>query len=421
MKSERVSWRARLFGRAPGADGAKAAETALVLFAQGETARVEQVLREACEQFPDQANLHELLGAARLVAGDAPRALASLERAHVLGKPEPARLNMLGLACVMNGAQDRALALFSEAAALDPGHVPAQANAGWLNFAVGNVPASGGYLRRWLRAALPRTRPPGTSRRRLPGVTLCCIDCAYHEMAIHALERSLAQCEFAKALFFTDRDFDIEGVQVVRIDSLKSAADYSNFVIHQLGGYIETEFVLIVQYDGFVLHGAAWDEDFLGYDYIGAKIFLKDGFVVGNGGFSLRSQKLLRAMQDPLLAQYDAHTSSWQEDMAICVQHRAHLEREYGIRFAPGELADRFAVEASLPTLQTFGFHNLVQLGRLVDTDFAADAAPGTRAMPIRLRADTPFGPFHIETSVELGGGGEFDQQVAQHRQGSAG
>ena len=38
--------------------------------------------------------------------------------------------------------------------------------------------------------------------------------------------------------------------------------------MHRLASYIETDFVLIVQYDGFVLHAQAWDDDFLNYDYI---------------------------------------------------------------------------------------------------------------------------------------------------------
>src|ERR1700687_3454326 len=44
---------------------------------------------------------------------------------------------------------------------------------------------------------------------------------------------------------------------------------------------------------------AAWREEFLGCDYIGAQWFWHDDAMrVGNGGFSLRSRKLLLALQD---------------------------------------------------------------------------------------------------------------------------
>jgi hypothetical protein len=265
---------------------------------------------------------------------------------------------------------------------------------------------------------VPMTAPPG--RRKLPRITLCCIDCAYHDLAINALRMTMAQCEFGAVYFFTDRDFDLEGVRVIRIEPLASGQAYSNFVIHRLGAHIETDYVLIVQYDGFVLHAHAWDDDFLNYDYIGAKILLGDGYLVGNGGFSLRSKKLLRALGDATVGKYDAQNSPWLEDMAICVLFRDHLENVYGIRFAPGEVAERFASEASMPTRGTFGFHNVMQLAKLVESDFRVDDLAPTRRMTINLRADTPFGPFSMTTSVELRGTADFDRKVREHRQMAA-
>ena len=48
----------------------------------------------------------------------------------------------------------------------------------------------------------------------------------------------------------------------------------------------------------------------------------------GNGGFSLRSRRLLQALQDPRIA------LSVVEDETICRTFRPLLERDYGIRFA---------------------------------------------------------------------------------------
>jgi hypothetical protein len=125
-------------------------------------------------------------------------------------------------------------------------------------------------------------------------------------------------------------------------------------VIKELGRYIETSHVLLIQWDGFVVNPMSWNDEFLDYDYIGARWgWLTDGHAVGNGGFSLRSKRLLEALGDPHIAELEP------EDVAICRTYRAYLESAHGIRFAPEGVADRFAFEATYPTGLPFGFHGL--------------------------------------------------------------
>lgn len=434
-----AGWWSRLTGRAAAPEEfsspAQALAWARELFAQGELPRVHDGLRRACARWPGEGPLHEALGAACLNLGDAPGAIAAYERARAIGGDAAACLNQLGMACLTSGDQMRALALFMEAITLDPGHADARANVGWLNFALGRVPETFHHLRLWLALVLPKQGEalqgslPAT-RRALPDVTVACIDCAYHDLAVHALRRSLAHVDFGEALLFTDREVQAEGVRTVLIPPVRSSADYSNFVIHELGKHVRTDFVLIVQYDGMVINGQAWDDAFFGYDYIGSKIYLNDdaqagglreNFVVGNGGFSLRSRKLMDALRQAPFDQYDAHRSAWAEDLAICVHFHERLEREHGIRIAPGDIADRFSVDASLPGADTFGYHNIVQTARLVDHDFVADAPPGQRIMPIRLRTGTAFGPFRIDTAVPLGCSAEMSAQIRQELAASSG
>ncbi len=73
--------------------------------------------------------------------------------------------------------------------------------------------------------------------------------------------------------------------------------------------------------------------------------------VVGNGGFSLRSRKLLKA-----LARLPT-VPGVNEDWTISELHRPALERDFGIRFAPPETAARFSYEQRHPGKPTFGFH----------------------------------------------------------------
>src|SRR6185503_2962507 len=61
----------------------------------------------------------------------------------------------------------------------------------------------------------------------------------------------------------------------------------------------------------------------------------------------------LEALQDPGL-EFDRARP---EDKVICRELRPVLEARYGIRFAPVELAARFAFEHGAPPHPTFGFH----------------------------------------------------------------
>ena len=79
---------------------------------------------------------------------------------------------------------------------------------------------------------------------------------------------------------------------------------------------------------------------------------------VGNGGFSLRSRRLLLALQQP--GMQIVHP----EDLAICDINREQLESAHGIRIAPLEVAQRFAYERVLPSTPTFGFHGLFNFDR---------------------------------------------------------
>ena len=211
----------------------------------------------------------------------------------------------------------------------------------------------------------------------LPSVTLCCIDTVNPALALRALRLSRAGIRFARTLLLTDRKLEAPGVEVETIEPFASRADYSAFVLKSLLGHIDTPFVLLIQWDGYVINPAAWREEFLACDYIGAKWFwVQDGMRVGNGGFSLRSRKLLVALQDPRIA-LDGN-----EDETIGRSHRPLLEREHGVVFASEGLADAFAFEAAYPVGKPFGFHGLYNFCRVVEpADLSALARDFTPAI----------------------------------------
>lgn len=194
------------------------------------------------------------------------------------------------------------------------------------------------------------------TRIRLPQVTVCCVDTRHPDLALATLRRAADVAEFGEAVLFTAAERlrgDPAGIRVEPV-TIESIAAYSRFMLTGITDHVRTSHALVVQWDGFPTRATGWDDRFLEYDYIGAP--WPDAparAAVGNGGFSLRSRRLLDALAAPGMVH--AHP----EDLAICLANRPRLEEEFGIRFAPLELAERFSYERVPPTGRSFGFHGL--------------------------------------------------------------
>jgi hypothetical protein len=208
-----------------------------------------------------------------------------------------------------------------------------------------------------------------SSRRRFPEVTLVAIDTRAPVLAAAALARSMQQGDFARVCLFAEAAQLVDlpaGIEGLPIAPIKSGADYSRFVVRELPAHIGTPFVLVTQWDGFVIDGSAWRDEFFEHDYIGAVWpDQPEGLNVGNGGFSLRSLRFLHAAREfaGTLAPETLHP----EDLVLCRTHRHRLETEHGLRFAPAALARCFAFENEAAPAQAFGFHGPYHLPRLLD------------------------------------------------------
>jgi hypothetical protein len=208
-----------------------------------------------------------------------------------------------------------------------------------------------------------KLRPHRQSRKaahrlKLNRVTLCAATSVNVEATIAALAACLDQIEFADCVLLTDAAVDDahEGIRVAPIAPLLSSRDYSNYILTRLVDQVHTSHCLIVQWDGFVLDAARWEDRFLDFDYIGAPWPQFEEHVVGNGGFSLRSRKLLAACRDP------AFVRGHPEDLAICRTNRSLLEEKFGIRIADPVSAGRFAFEREGEDRATFGFHGVFNM-----------------------------------------------------------
>jgi len=160
---------------------------------------------------------------------------------------------------------------------------------------------------------------------------------------------------------------------------------YSDMCVHHFANLCNAPYMLVCQWDGFILNPEKWSDDFLKYDYVGAPL---GGFwhvaslwfeqnipgwknsykvtentsivggqrvLVGNGGFSLRSKKFLDASNSLSRTGWAANA----EDLYLCLERRRELE-DKGIKFCPVEVAKFFSRDSAVePPLQDlFGFHS---------------------------------------------------------------
>lgn len=202
----------------------------------------------------------------------------------------------------------------------------------------------------------------------LPNVSLICLDTRHPNLAASAMGRCLDRAKFGEAVLLTGAGFISPDprISVRPVDTLRNVADYSTFMVKHLHAHVACGHALIIQWDSFIIDEQAWDPAFLDYDYIGAP-WPHRAEPVGNGGFSLRSQRLLEALTDPDIRELHP------EDACICERYRKALENRHGIRFAPLELARRFAFELEPPQGPTFGFHGLFNFHQALPAD-ALDA-----------------------------------------------
>jgi hypothetical protein len=198
----------------------------------------------------------------------------------------------------------------------------------------------------------------------LNNVTLLCVETREPELAHWAIDKCLSGTQFAKVVLITNLDrvsnkrADIEYVQAPPI---KTTKDYSELLLTGLDQYVEGTHVLVIQWDSFVTNPELWTNSFLTYDYIGAVWPHHPKTAVGNGGFSLRSVKLLQAMKKP------GFVKRHPEDYCICADNKEYLER-HGIKIAPVNIAEQFAVERNA-WHPAFGFHGFFNFGRVLNDD----------------------------------------------------
>ena len=187
-------------------------------------------------------------------------------------------------------------------------------------------------------------------------IAIAIVDTHQHKLAANALYHSVANFPFDQVLIYSDIDSFWAPFHIIKIDPIKSISEYNEIIIKRLSYDLICDFVLIIQYDGFIINPLIFENIFLEYDYIGAPWNHLHTNNVGNGGFSLRSKLLVS-----YIAEIDNINYDTPEDVLICQQMR-----ENGLlssfKFAPLAVASKFSFEFPVPQHQTFGFHGVFNL-----------------------------------------------------------
>lgn len=198
----------------------------------------------------------------------------------------------------------------------------------------------------------------------LPEVTLFTIDGGVAlDLTKRALENTLALVLPKRVLVFSCRPaewarFDVE---IVSIPELKSNIEAARLQWNLVPFHIRSEFMLHVEWDGWVLDPDAWNDRFLECDYIGAPWTDSTEYCVGNG-LGLRSARLMKFLaRNPV-----RFPCPELEDHHLCKVYRPDLEK-VGFRWADKELAHSFSWERGERPKKHFMFHGAFNWPRVMN------------------------------------------------------
>lgn len=201
-------------------------------------------------------------------------------------------------------------------------------------------------------------------------ITLAALSTDKAESTLQAMQICINKFPFFdKKILFSNYNSNKNDIEIKKVN-VSSYVDYNRFMVESLNDLIETDFVLIVQDDGYIINGDLWNNEFLEFDYIGAP--WPWHLCCGNGGFSLRSKKFLKVSST---LKYEKHHEEYEccpEDNFLCLdKYKRNYMISNGIKFADIQTALNFSFEHPIPffsnsTIEnSFGFHGKFNLSKI--------------------------------------------------------
>lgn len=207
---------------------------------------------------------------------------------------------------------------------------------------------------------------------KLPNVTLIAASSVNIYEAVKALKYSMRGIDFGEVVLVTHRKplFLPKEITYKHCEKLSDIDKFNYLLVYDLGQYVNTDYIILVHADGFIVHPEKWQDEFLNYDYIGSPWPLPtaehstyydvNGNIcrVGNS-VSLRSKRLLDFPKQAGLKWEPAADGYYNEDIFLCCMNKHRIE-EAGMKIAPIEVARYFGREHTLPEtegIDPFLFH----------------------------------------------------------------
>tara|TARA_R110000822_G_scaffold79097_3_gene189413 strand:+ start:5254 stop:5979 length:726 start_codon:yes stop_codon:yes gene_type:complete len=219
------------------------------------------------------------------------------------------------------------------------------------------------------------------NKLKLDNITLLALGSTQIDENLMALKYSTKNIDFGAVKFIShERPKNLPGnIQFEKFKDFENISykEFSYYCIYKLIEHVDTDYMLMIHPDGFIINPDCWTDEFLEWDYIGAPWPVRnDAYIdpfgnhhrVGNGGFTLRSKKLLETPANCNVpfevneGDFYKHMNAgaYNEDGNICV-HNRHIFENNGCKFAPVEIAALFSHETPTPETKLvekpFGFH----------------------------------------------------------------
>ncbi len=203
-----------------------------------------------------------------------------------------------------------------------------------------------------------RKRTPGI-KKSLSNVTLLCLATRNVESAADALIYSMKGIEYGAVKLVSDyRPSNLpDNIEWQQVHKMSSIDDWNHEAFYNLWKYFDTEYVLFIHPDGFVVNPQCWRDEFLQYDYIGPPWDIACAKAIQGGreqelvrvgnSVSIRSRKLCKIPSE-IGIPWRRYNNDYNEDTQISA-HNRHIFLEQGIKYAPLELAVEFGREGDMP------------------------------------------------------------------------
>lgn len=207
---------------------------------------------------------------------------------------------------------------------------------------------------------------------KLPNVTLIAVSSVKIYETVKALEYSMRGIDFGEVVLVSHEcpKHLPKGITFKPCERIDNIDRFNYMMVYELSQYVDTDYMLLVHYDGFVVYPESFREEFFDYDYIGSpwplpneecySYFDEEGNVVRVGNsVSLRSKRLLEYPSKHNLEWRPTPNGDYNEDIFLCAMNKCRMERD-GLKFAPIEVARFFGREHTMPEtegIKPFVFH----------------------------------------------------------------